>query len=515
MSILATWALFEGQDLRGFLPADEPSRGAQVDAGTELRIRRFCGDCHALPRPDSLPRDAWHEGVSRGYEFYARSGRRDLDPPTFIQTLTYYRARAPRHLEFPPPPAVAPVPPVPFRVEQLSFVPRADSVAPGIAFARWSRTSPDTPPALLACDMRRGTLWSVNLGSPERTATSLAQLHNPCHVASCDLDADGQLDLIVADLGSYFPFDHSLGRVVWLHRRPGHPGYETTTVAADLGRIADVQPADVDGDGNLDLIVAEFGHDRTGGIHLLRQRRAADGAIAFERRRLDPRPGPIHIPVLDINRDGRPDFLALVSQEREQIDLFVNRGGGQFTRQLIWAAPDLTFASSGIDVVDLDRDGDSDIVLTNGDAFDNSYVSPTHGVRWLEQQDNSRFVCHSITDLPGAYCARPGDVDGDGDLDLVVGVWLPPQIRPENVARDKLASLVYLEKAASGQFIRHALETGDPSHTTVELADFDGDGDLDCAVGRHVLSGRVRHVPGVAHSATIWWNQTAPAASAR
>ena len=60
----------------------------------ESRIAAFCGDCHGLPTPDRFPRDAWYGKVKRGYEFYAESGRNDLDPPPLELTAAYYRSRA-------------------------------------------------------------------------------------------------------------------------------------------------------------------------------------------------------------------------------------------------------------------------------------------------------------------------------------------------------------------------------------------------------------------------------------
>ena len=65
------------------------------DERLTARIEAFCGDCHGLPQAETYPRDAWHDKVRRAYEYYARSGRNDLDPPPIYQTAKYFRARAP------------------------------------------------------------------------------------------------------------------------------------------------------------------------------------------------------------------------------------------------------------------------------------------------------------------------------------------------------------------------------------------------------------------------------------
>ncbi len=92
--------------------------------------------------------------------------------------------------------------------------------------------------------------------------------------------------------------------------------------------------------------------------------------------------------MVDINGDGRADFLALVSNESESVEAFLNQGNGKFHRQTLWRAPDLTCGSQGIDVVDLNGDDKMDVLYANGDAFDNMYLSPWHGVQWLENLGN-------------------------------------------------------------------------------------------------------------------------------
>jgi hypothetical protein len=507
-AMLYAFRLRDVADYRNLLTKTDDAHDVELDAASKLQVRQFCGDCHALPLPSSFPRDAWHDEVAKGYEFYARSGRSDLSPPPFFKTLAFFRSQAPQKLEFSQPPVVPPAPVIAFKIERLSVGQMTTGVPAAVAHLRWSRLATNEAPALLVCDMRQGSVAAVNLHEANRTTRLLAQLNNPCHVEVCDLDGDDALDLVVADLGSYFPADHDLGRVLWLRRRSETSSYDVSVLASGLGRVSDVRAVDVDNDQDRDLIVAEFGNDRTGGIHLLRNKRDAGVATKFQMELLDNRPGTIHLPIFDFNFDSRPDFVALISQEQERLDLFLNHESNRFVRQTLWSAPDLTFASSGIQLVDLDQDGDVDILYTNGDAFDNSYLNPSHGVQWLEQRANLQFAYHRLADLPGAYRALAGDIDLDGDLDIVASTWLPPQIRPENVVREKLASLVYLEQSSAGKFVLHALEVGAPYHAALELADFDSDGDLDIAVGHHVLSGRLKNMQPTTESVTIWWNPT-------
>jgi hypothetical protein len=302
--------------------------------------------------------------------------------------------------------------------------------------------------------------------------------------------------------------DHHRGRVVWLRPRGEDGSYESIVVASELGRVDDVRPGDFDNDGDIDLLVAVFGMDRTGDTRILWNVSESGEEPRFEHEIIDPRPGPIHVPPYDFDGDGYLDFASLISQEHEQVAVLINQHGSpqrtvSFHMQSLWEGPDLTFGSNGIQLTDLDQDGDIDVLYTNGDAFDNNFVNPRHGVQWLENQGRLNFAYHRLTDLVGACVAAAGDLDLDGDLDIIATAWLPDQVQPANVYDRPLASIICLEQTAPGQFVRHTLEENSPIHAGMCLADFDQDGDLDFAVG--FASNQTS--PNGTQWVDIWWNQ--------
>lgn len=482
----------------------------ELDAAATARVEAFCGDCHRVPLPESFPRDAWYVEVRAGHEFYATSGRTDLKPPTIAETTAYYLARAPEQLTFPDPPEAAHKLNVQFRVEKRQFRESA-RVAPAIAQFKWMQLWPNTEPTMVVSDMRSGTIMALPLNDPAAQPRVLARLDNPCRVEPCDLDADGTPDLVVADLGSFGANDHDRGRVVWLRGFAGSRNYEPMVIARGLGRVADVRPGDLDHDGDLDLVVAVFGAFRTGDLRVLWNVSEPGQPPQFRHEIVDPRPGPIHVPLIDLNGDGYLDFVSVISQNYEQVAIFMNQLGtyqkvAPFHMQTLWEGPDLTFGSSGIELSDLDGDGDVDIIYTNGDAFDNSFVNPRHGVQWLENKGRLEFAYHRLTELTGAYTARAGDLDLDGDQDIVVVVWLPGNVKPKNVLDRPLASIICLEQTAPGQFVRHTLERQLLVHAALELADFDADGDLDFVVGSHEMGGGGGgELP---YWMAVWWNET-------
>ena len=475
--------------------------GAETD---EALAQRACAGCHAVPAPDVLPRGSWKTVL---YEMagmiLGNVGAPRGAPPVTLdfdieRLVRFYEAKAPPKLPepetWPAPDAVRPR----FArtgMRAVATPPMASGGrgsagdAPVVAHVRFLDLEGSGRLAVLATDMSSGLVLRGDPRRPEAGLETLARATSPCHLEVVDLDEDGLRDLLVADLGDVPPEDHEKGSVLWLRRRPSG-AYERVVIAARLPRVADVQAADVDGDGDLDLVVAAFGWRTVGALLLLENRTTDWKAPSFVRRELDPRPGALHAPVTDLDGDGRPDVVALFAQHYESVEAFLGDGKGGFRTVPLFAGPHASWGSSGLELVDFDRDSDLDVLVTNGDMLDDFLIKPYHGIRWLENKGALRFVEHPLANLPGVHRALARDLDGDGDLDVVAGAYV--QFRGETTgsprSRTDLASLVWLEQVAKDRFERHTLETGG-HHVTLDAADYDGDGDVDLAVGTFRTEG--------------------------
>jgi hypothetical protein len=471
-------------------PSIHASRAQAASAaplqGDEQQARATCGGCHLFPPPEILPRQAWRDEFVRMMYF-----RENRMPPTIAasrynntiqlpadmeQALPFFTSRSPEHLPAPEPWPQPSESPLQFARSALSVSDMPPT--PAVSNVQLVDLDGDKRLDVLGADMRQGLVFS----GPAKGAvlSPVASIPHPAHVTVADVDRDGVKDLLVGDLGEFFPADHDKGAVIWL-RGLGNGKFGATWLDG-WPRVSDVETADFNGDGRNDLAVAAFGWQKTGHLSILENRTTNPSQPAFTNHTIDPRAGGIHVIPTDLNHDGKMDVVALLAQQYETVLAYVNKGTGDFAfeQKVIYQAPHPNWGSSGIQLVDLDKDGDLDVLLTHGDTFDDGIVKPYHGIQWLENTGGFPFVEHTIAAMPGVHRAAAADLDGDGDLDIVGCALLAGG---SDVDEKTLPALVWLEQIKPGTFARHTIEMGSPRHASLDLGDIDGDGDIDIVVG--------------------------------
>ena len=488
---------------RVFAPARlTPAPDAVQTADLDRQARATCGSCHAFPPPDILPKDTWRDEFVR--MAFIREGRtpppgppgianRGVQlPPDMEQVLPFYIAGAPERLAAPAPwpePADSPV----------SFSRRTLSVTgmpgtPAVSHVRLVDFDGDGQLDVLGTDMRQGLVFSGSAAG-SGTLVEVASVPHPAHVTLADVDRDGVRDLLVAEMGEFFPADHAKGAVIWM--RGLAKGKYGAFWLDGWPRVAAIDTADFNADGRMDLAVAAFGWRKTGQVAILENRTANPSQPSFVTHTIDPRAGSIQLVPVDLNRDGRMDFVTLLAQEHETVVAYINTGGFSFERRVLYAAPHPNWGSSGFEVVDLDKDNDDDVLLTHGDTFDDGIVKPYHGIQWLENRGGGPFVERTLAQMPGVHRAQAGDIDNDGDLDIVAAALLAGG---SDVNESTLPALAWLEQTKPGVFARHTIEMGFPRHATLDLGDIDKDGDLDIVVGNFSIG------PAVKSWVDVWVN---------
>jgi hypothetical protein len=485
---LAFWPVVLAIALAGCNHHADPPSAAPPPTPSDLKeqVETACSHCHAFPKPDTFPRSAWREEVEQAYRFAAAGNMRLLLPP-IDSVVTYFEERAPEQL----PPAVftrADTPlPVQFRRTSCPLLRQADqSDATDIAVSNVNLVHLSDPKKLdiLVSEMRGGRILLYKPYEANPSWKLLATQPHPAHTEVVDLDQDGIKDILVANLGSFTPVDAHVGSVVWLRGQPDGT-FKPYTLLNDVGRVADVQAADFNGDGKIDLIVAAFGWRETGEIIYLENQTTDWDHPKFVPHIVDERHGTIHVPVTDLNGDGKPDFIALISQQHEKVVAFLNDGQGHFHAETIYEAQNPGYGSSGIQLVDMNGDGLVDVLYTNGDVLDKPYLlKPYHSIQWLENPGRGKFpwVHHPLTPLYGVHRAVAADIDGDGKMDVIGVSFLPRMHFPERGER-KLDSIIVLRQTEKGQFERHSLETGENDYVSCAVGDLYGTGRPDLVVG--------------------------------
>ena len=334
----------------------------------------------------------------------------------------------------------------------------------------------------VACDSKLSKVFWIRQTAPGSFEETLIaeDMKAPVHIDPVDLDQDGDLDLLVACMSFIFPNNDAIGAIIALENL-GQERFRKRILLDQVARVSDVRAADLDGDGNLDLAVGQFGYDQ-GEIRWMKQ----VAPWEFESETLLRLSGTINVCIDDFNEDGTPDIAAIVSQQWEEIHLFENDGKGRFTSRVLWGSTNEDYASASLVACDLNQDNRPDLLFSNGDGFGptpNPGPRPWHGVQWLENMGNGQFEYRRIGDLPGAYSPRAADLDDDGDLDVAAVSSFNDWSRPT------AESLVWFENVNAGEFKRHTL-----SNTPIQLLALDV-GDFTSSPGLEIASGGFHAYP--------------------
>jgi hypothetical protein len=288
-----------------------------------------------------------------------------------------------------------------------------------------------------------GTTWIGNaLQSDFRDALG---------VFAADLDGDGDLDVLGSSL--------SEDEVAWWKNVAGDgSSWVRQTLASGVAGPATIYVADIDGDGDPDVVVADLTDDEVSWWENV----AGDGSSWLAREVGVNIDSPAAVSAVDMDGDGDQDVL-VASFLGDFVAWFENRfgDGSSWARRLVDdSLPQANFARAA----DLDGDGDMDVVGTSTSTF-------VDKILWWENVtgDGSSWVEH---DLSGFYdnpsSSVPADIDGDGDMDVVATGWFADAVRWwENAAGDGSS---WTEHSIGEQF-----DGANWSH----VEDVDGDGDLD------------------------------------
>ncbi len=215
-----------------------------------------------------------------------------------------------------------------------------------------------------------GNLWSVQIPddvfNPAWKTTLIARNTSDEGIGIGDFDRDGDLDLVA---GRKAKGEDEPTIVVWFEN-PGDSygdwqGHElgNTTFAADRFGVADF-----DGDGLLDVLVCEErypGKDPDAHLYWYRQVNIKENV--WDRKLIHTQYSSNNLEVVDLDKDGDMDFLTAEHKGPNlELQFWSNDGKGNFSKGILDTGKE---SHLGVQVTDMDRDGDLDIVSIGWDLY--------------------------------------------------------------------------------------------------------------------------------------------------
>jgi hypothetical protein len=440
---------------------------------------KHCGSCHAFPSPDLLDKKTWRENVlppmARLMGWDPVYEQAIVDSPTvsleeWKSIFRYYLQNAPEKIQ------AQEREPIIDTIEGFEFFEHRRSPArkASVSFVNINPSNKLIVAAYSGDSSFRSFNDNLNQRHVQKLSGVLVDL-----LPSSDTSR-GFVSAIATFIGILNPNDKKTGSVSRVLVTDQQRLIEQRSLADSLPRP--VQTIAISNGGNRQLVVCGFGN-KEGALMLI-------DTSSDKETVLIPLPGSIRAAVRDMNGDGKQDIVVLMAQAREGIYILERQNNGSFAISELLGFPPV-YGSSYFEFADFDNDGTDEILYTCGDNADYSsnLLKPYHGIYIFKRSKDINYERKYFFPLNGAFKAVAADLDGDSRNDIAAVSFFP------DLTNQPQESFVILKQRGDMDFKPYALPRR--FHTrwiVMDVADIDGDGDSDIAIGSMLLPDE--EIPG-------------------
>ncbi|PYQ02014.1 MAG: hypothetical protein DMF83_24450, partial [Acidobacteria bacterium] len=301
-------------------------------------------------------------------------------------------------------------------------------------------------------------------------------------IALADVDGDGDLDLVTGNAGT--PAQTSN-----LYLNNGSGGFSlaaATLFPSDAGATTAIALADVNGDGFVDLVVGN--NNQRNRVYLNRGRQTVGTTVTWlgfasgQDVSTDQR-ATTSLAVGDVNGDGLPDLI--VGNNGTGNRLYLNQGLDATTHAWLGFAAGTNIGSetdptTAVALGDVDGDRDLDLIVGNRNAVNRLYLN--NGTGTFSLAATSPFAAAQAT-----TSLAVGDVNGDGALDFVVGNAGQGNQLYLNAGTQIVAGIPTWQGFGAAL----PITTDTDATTSLALGDVDGDNDVDLVAGNNGTANKL------------------------